>query len=150
MVSAVHWQLNPQVRPFVPTAMTPKLAYRRGKREEGEESVSKHEIRPGDGRWTRRRGVGRLNPRGEYKVQGKNGDRERGKIEKDIEKRKMLARKRRRRGRAERRRLRQSKRRNQARARGREIAVATHNVWTMAVDGTHGVGRALDVLSVYD
>ncbi|CAN0373569.1 unnamed protein product, partial [Ascophyllum nodosum] len=34
--------------------------------------------------------------------------------------------------------------------RGREIAVATHNVRTMAVDGTHGVGRALDVLSVYD
>ena len=62
---------------------------------------------------------------------------------------KKNARKRRRRGRAERRRLHQSKRRNQARARGREIAVATHNVRTMAVDGTHGVGRALDVLSVY-
>ena len=49
-----------------------------------------------------------------------------------------------------RRRLRQSKRGNRARARGREIAVATHNVRTMAMDGTHGVGRALDVLSVYD
>ena len=59
-------------------------------------------------------------------------------------------RKRRRRGRAERRRLRQSKRRNRARARGREIAVTTHNVRTMAVGGTHGVGRALDVLNVYD
>ena len=33
---------------------------------------------------------------------------------------------------------------------GREITVATHNVRTMAVDGTHGVGQALDVLSVYD
>ena len=32
----------------------------------------------------------------------------------------------------------------------REITVATHNVGTMAVDGTHGVGRALDVLSVHD
>ena len=64
--------------------------------------------------------------------------------------RKFFARKRRRRGRAERRRLRQRKRRNRARARGREIAVATHNVRTMAVDGTHGVGRALDVLSEYD
>ena len=63
---------------------------------------------------------------------------------------KNLARKRRRRGRAERRRLQQNKRRNRARARGREIAVATHNVRTMAVDGTHGVGRALDVLSMYD
>ena len=28
--------------------------------------------------------------------------------------------------------------------------MATHSVRTMAVDGTHGVGRALDVLSVYD
>ena len=61
-----------------------------------------------------------------------------------------MTRKRRRRVRAEKRRLRQSKRRNRARARGREIAVATHNVGTMAVDGTYGVGRALDVLSVYD
>ena len=64
--------------------------------------------------------------------------------------RKVLARKRRRRGRAERRLLRQSERRNRARARGQEIIVVTHNVRTMAVDGTHGVGRALDVLSVYD
>ena len=39
---------------------------------------------------------------------------------------------------------------NRARARGREITVATHNVRTMAVDGAHGVGRALDVLSLYD
>ena len=76
--------------------------------------------------------------------------RERGKNEKVTERRKILAHKRRWRGRAERRRLRQSKRRNRARARGREIAVATHNVRTMAVDGTHGVGRTLDVLSVYD
>ena len=52
--------------------------------------------------------------------------------------------------RTERRLLRQSKTRNRARARGREITVATHNVRTMAVDGTHGAGRALDVLSVYD
>ena len=62
--------------------------------------------------------------------------------------RKLLARKRRRRGRAERRLLRQSKTKNRARARGRKITVAMHNVRTMAVDGTHGVGRALDVLSV--
>ena len=131
-------------------AMTPKLAYRRGKREEGEEPVSKHQIRPGDGSWTGQRRVGRLNPRSESKIQGKNGDREKGKIEKFTERRKSLARKRRRRGRAERRRLRQSKRSNRARARGREIAVVTHNVRTMAVDGTHGVGRALDVLSMYN
>ena len=40
MALAVHCQLNPQVRPFVPTVMAPKLAYRRGKREGGEEPVS--------------------------------------------------------------------------------------------------------------
>ena len=34
--------------------------------------------------------------------------------------------------------------------RGREITGATHNVRTMAVDETHGVRRARDVLSVYD
>ena len=84
----------------------------------------------------------------ENKTQGKNGDRKRSKIEKVTERRKNIGAKRRRRGRAERRLLRQSKTRNRARARGREITVATHNVWTMAVDGTHGVGRALDVLSV--
>ena len=112
--------------------------------------MSKHQVRPGDGRWTGRRGVGRLNPRRENKIKGKNGDRKRAKIEKVTERRKLLARKRRRRGRAERRRLRQSKRTNRASAREREIAVATHNVRTMAVDGTHGVGRALDILSVYD
>ena len=31
-----------------------------------------------------------------------------------------------------------------------EITVATHNVRMMTVDETHGVGRALDVLNVYD
>ena len=139
MVSAVHCQLNPQVRPFVPATMTPKLAYRRGKRKEGEEPVSKHQIHPGDERWTGRRRMERLSPRRESKIQGKNGDRERGKIEKVTERRKILARKRRRRGRAERQFLRQSERRNQARARGWEITIATHNVRTMAVDGTYGV-----------
>ena len=116
--------------------------------------MSKHQIRPGDERWTGRRGVGRLNPRRENKIQGKNGDREGGKLKKSQRRGgkvwEILARKRRRRGRAERRRLRQSKRRNRARARGRAIAVATHNVRTMTVDGTHGVRRALDVLNVYD
>ena len=150
MASAVHCQLNPQIRPFVRTAMTSKLAYRRGKREGGEEPASKHQIRPGDGRWTGPRGVGRLNPRREDKIQGKNGDREREKLKKVTERRKILALKRRRRGRAEWCLMRQNEKRNRARALGREITVATPNVRTMAVDGTHGVGRALDVLSVYD
>ena len=151
MALAVHCQLDPQVRPFVPaTVMGPKLVYRRGKREGGEEPVSKHNIRPGDGRWEGRRGVGRLNPRRETKTKGRNGDREEEMKEEVTDRRKFLARKRRWRGRAERRLLRQRERRNRARARGREIAVATHNVRTMAVDGKHGVGQALDVLSVYD
>ena len=77
MALAVHCQLNPQVRPFVPAVMAPKLAYRREKREGGEEPVSKHQIRPGDGRWEGRRGVGWLNPRRETKTKGRNGDRER-------------------------------------------------------------------------
>ena len=149
MASAVHCQLNPQVRPSIPTAMAPKLVYRRGKREEGEEPVYKHQIRPGDGRWAWRRGMGRMNPRCKTKVQGKRGQgtRENRKV---TEKRKLLARKWRGRGRAKRRLLTQSKTRTRACARGREIVVATHNVRTMAVDGTHGVGRTLlDVLSVY-
>ena len=40
--------------------------------------------------------------------------------------------------------------RNQPLARRREITGTTHNVRTMAVDRTHGVRRALDILSVYD
>ena len=93
--------------------------------------------------------MGRLNPRRETKTKGRNGDREK-EMKEVTDRRKFLARKRRRRGRAERRLLRQRERRNRARARGREIKVATHNVRTMAVDGKHGVGRALGVLSVYD
>ena len=72
MALAVHCQLNPQVRPFVSTVMAPKLAYRRGKREGREEPVSKHHICSGNGRWAGRRGVGRLNPRRETKIQGAN------------------------------------------------------------------------------
>ena len=80
--------------------MAPK---RRGKWEGGEEPASKHQIRSGDGGWAGRRGVGRLNPRREAKIQGKNGDRERGIKEKATERRNVLVLKRRQRGRAERR-----------------------------------------------
>ena len=151
--SKLFWTSSSLDVPAGVTVQYSTVQHRRGKREEGGEPVSKHQIRLGDGRWTGRRGVGRLNPRREDKIQGKNEDREGGKLKKSQKGGKfwkILARKRRRRGRAERRRLRQGKRRNRARAPGREIAVATHNVRTMAVDGTHGVGRALDVLSVYD
>ena len=94
--------------------------------------------------------MGRLNPRRETKINGKNRDRENRMKYKVINCKKLLARKRRRRGRVERRLLRQSERGNRARALSRDITVATHNVRTMAVDGTYGIGRALDVLSVYD
>ena len=132
MVLVVHCQLNLQVRPFVPTVMASKLAYRHGKREGGEEPVSKQQIRSGDGRWEGRRGMGRLNPRRETKTKGRNGDRVREMREQVTYRRKFLARKRRRRGRAERRLLRrQRKRKNRARARGREITVAmtTYGRW---------------------
>ena len=112
--------------------------------------MSKHLIHPRDGRLAGRRGVRRLNPRREIKIKDENGDSERRMRQKVTNRRKFLARKRRRRGRAEWRLLPQSERRNRARARGREITVATHDVRTMAVNGTHGVGRALDVFSVYD
>ena len=96
MALAVHCQLNPQVRPSVPAVMAPKLAYRRGKREGGEEPVSKPQIRLGDGRWDGRRGVGRLNPHRETKTKGRNGDREREMREEVTNRRKFLARKQRR------------------------------------------------------
>ena len=122
-------------------APTVLIAYHREKREEEDEPASKHQIRPGNGTWSGRRGVGRLNPRREPKFKGNNRDRKLRSNTKLI-RRNALARKRKRRGRAERRLVRQSAR--------REITVATHNVRTMVVDGTHGGGRALDGLSVYD
>ena len=69
---------------------------------------------------------------------------------KNCRKKKSQAKKKRRQGRAERRR--EGKRAVEARASARqqEITIATHNVRTMAVDGTHGVGRALEVLSAYN
>ena len=84
---------------------TPLRAYQRSWRQNlrtAEESgrEAKHKIRSGDRRWSGRRGVGRLNPRRETKIQGKIGDREMGIREQVTNRRKLLARKRRRRGRA--------------------------------------------------
>ena len=64
--------------------------------------MSKHQIRSGDGRWEGLRGVGPLNPRRETKTKARKGDRERKMREEVKNRRKALARKRRRRGRAER------------------------------------------------
>ena len=60
-----------------------KLAYRRGKREGGKESASKHQIRSRNGRWVGRRGVGQLNPRRETKIQGANWEVSEGKADLD-------------------------------------------------------------------
>ena len=110
--------------------------------------MSKHQIRPGDGRWEGRRGVGRLNPRRETKTKGRNGDREREMKEEVTDKR------------------------NFWRANGDSEAEQSGAFYDSAkggiehehvdgksqlpyttygpVNGKHGVGRALDVLSVYD
>ena len=52
--------------------------------------MSKHRIRPGNGRWTGRREVGRLNPRRDIKIKSKSGDRERQMKQKVANKRKFL------------------------------------------------------------
>ena len=44
MSLAVNCQLNSQARLFIPTVMSPKLAYHRGKWEGEDESPSKHQI----------------------------------------------------------------------------------------------------------
>ena len=68
---------------------------------------------------------------------------------KNYKKKKILARKKRRRGRTGRRAARRQASNDRDRARRREPVIAIHNVRTMAVDGKHGVGRAAEVLDVY-
>ena len=62
---------------------------------------------------------------------------------------KVLARKKRRRGRAGRRAARRQASNDRDRARRKELIIATHSVRTMAVDGKHCVGRAAEVPGVY-
>ena len=152
MALTVQLQLNPHAKPFVPTVKANKLLqHRRGKREEGEAPVSKHQTRLGRVRWASRHGKGKPNPPREAKTSGANGGRNR-RIEvyvQQIIKRKIqLARKKRRRGRTRRRAARGRVSNDRERARRRELVIATHNVRTMAVDGKHGVGRAAEVLDV--
>ena len=72
----VQLQLNPRAKPFVPTAKANKLLqHRRGKREEGEAPVSKHQTQLGRVRWASRRGEGEPNPPRETKNSGANGGR---------------------------------------------------------------------------
>ena len=74
---------------------------------------------------------------------------DRGLCTKNCKKKKILARKKRRRGKTGRRAARRQASNDRDRARRRELVIATHNVRTMAVDGKHGMGRAAEVLDVY-
>ena len=76
MALAVQLQLNPRAKPFVPTVKANKLLqHRRGKREEGEAPVSKHQTQLGRVRWASRRGEGKPNPPRETKNSGANRGR---------------------------------------------------------------------------
>ena len=73
MALTVQLQLNLRAKPFVPTVKANKLLqHRRGKREEGEASVSKHQTQLGRVRWASRRGEGEPNPPRETKNSGAN------------------------------------------------------------------------------
>ena len=76
MALTVQLQLNPRAKPFVPTVKANKmLQHRRGKREEGEAPVGKHQTQLGRVRWASRRGEGEPNPPRETKNSGVNGGR---------------------------------------------------------------------------
>ena len=76
MALVVQLQLNPRAKPFVPTVKANKLLqHRRGKREEGEAPVSKHQTQLGRVRWASRRRQGKPNPPRETKNSGANGGR---------------------------------------------------------------------------
>ena len=70
-------------------------------------------------------------------------------VQQVIKRKKVFAKKKRRRGRTRRRAARRQASNDRGRARRGELVIATHNVRTMAVDGKHGVGRAAEVLDVY-
>ena len=80
MALTVQLQLNPRAKPFVPTVKKANRLLqhrRRGKREEGEAPVSKHQTQLGRVRWASRRGEGEPNPPREAKTSGANGGRNR-------------------------------------------------------------------------
>ena len=103
--------------------------------------------------WASRRGEGEPNPPRETKNSGANGGRNwrtEVYVQNKIKRKKLPARKKRRRGRTRRRAARRQACSNRDRAHRRELVIAIHNVRTMAVDGKHGVGRAAEVLDVYE
>ena len=153
MALTVQLQLNPRAKPFVPTVKANKLLkHRRGKREEGEAPVSKHQTQLGRVIWASRRGEGEPNPPCETKTSAANGGRNwrtEVYVQKNIKRKKILARKRRLRGRPRRNAARRQASNDRDWARRRKLVIATHNVRTMAMNGKHGVGRAAEVLDVY-
>ena len=70
-------KLNPRAEPFIQTVTKTLKQHRRGKREDGENPGSKHQIQPRQRGWTGRRGAGRPNPSRETKGPGANVGRER-------------------------------------------------------------------------
>ena len=138
--------MNPQAEPFIRTIKAyERLESRRGKRNtEGTEPVSKHRIWPRRGESVGRGGPGRPNLARETNKSGENGNKGKGKrlyIEKITKQKKILARKKRRRGRTERRLAKKQAERSLGRTM-RQVCIATHNVRPMAVDGKHSIGRA--------
>ena len=114
--------------------------------------MSKHQIQLGRVRWASRREEGVPNPPREAKTSDANGGRNRRTkvyIQKFIKREILLAGRKRRRGRSRRRATRRQASNDRDRARRKELVIATHNVRTMAVDGKHGVGRAVEILDVY-
>ena len=152
----VQLQLNPRAKPFVPTVKANKLLqHRRGKREEGEAPVSKHQTQLGRVRWASRRGEGEPKPPRETKNSGVNRGRKwnwRTQVYKQKlqqQKTKYMPEKRGAEG------ERDGVQNNDKRVTTvtgfaeRELAIATHNVRTMGVDVKQGVGRAAGVPDVY-
>ena len=112
--------------------------------------VSKYQTQLGRVRWASRCGEGEPNPPRETKNSGAYGGRNwrtEVYVQKDLRRKKILARKKRWRGRTGRRAVRRQASNDRDRARRRELVIATHN--TMAVDGKHGMGRAAEVFDVY-
>ena len=158
MVLTVHFQLNPRAEPFVPTATAtvaetgkkerrPRVNTRLGPGMEngwadagwdGRTRLARPKSQAGTGTWTGGKGSGKI----------KNNKSKQVTMETTRTK-KLLARKRRRRGRARRRVKRREAESEREKVRRQELTIATHNVRTMAVDGKHGVGRAVEVLSEY-
>ena len=107
MALTVQLRLYLRAKPIVPTVKAKKLLqHRRGKREKGKVPVSKHQTQLGCVRWASRCGEGEPNPPRETKNSGVNGGRNwrtEVYVKKHLRRKKVLAKKKRWRGRAGRR-----------------------------------------------